>query len=648
MSNTLTKALIGKEDLKFADDEFFPTDTFTRLNYLGGNNTMTKMPDLWKIHYPVINARYYGGSTGALTQATITSALGNIGAVNKRTLVLEPGMWVISSNVDWSAYTNVTFRVMPGAIISHGAFTVNIPNLVAGLYPLFSGTGAVTLSGNVACAYPQWWGGIPIAAASQSSDHTSAIHNMLNCGAKRGFISAGYWMVDADAIQTGQVKAGLNLPSNYSLELMAGAYLQALNMNNDNSYNILCIYNKSNVVIHGAGAKLIGDSANAANKPGVAFDGIGLRIMGATNVWVYDLTATKAWADGFTIGYDDVNSPYPESVNVNLVNCIGTDNYRLGASVVGVIGGGIWGGSYDNNSGTSPQSGIDVEPNDDKGGGSAAEVREFTVSGPILYSNTARGLQVLSTGGLIHSNTFVNIKSYANGEEGIAVVSDAVSQIYDNIFKGNIARSNSQTTDNTDDNIYIYQCENNLFEGNITRQGSSANKPRWGIYNNTTTGTNIFANNDTRSGGKTGNFKNNVAGGSFLSGIVRRSFLLIDNGSVGPTIMPTLTSDVDGDAIGATDNVGKGATTGHYTLSANGSQLTIINETGGLTYTVYRASAELALNSTTVDVSVDCSGVTGNIVLSFFKTSNGTAADLTTLVAGGGLIEVYITYTLAI
>ena len=98
----------------------------------------------------------YGGGT-SYTNATIASALAAIGTMNKATLLLRPGTWVISSSVDWSAYTNVTFKLPPGAVLSHGAFTVNIPNLEAGLYQVFSGAGAVTLSGSTRVVHPEWW-----------------------------------------------------------------------------------------------------------------------------------------------------------------------------------------------------------------------------------------------------------------------------------------------------------------------------------------------------------------------------------------------------------------------------------------------------------------------------------------------------------
>ena len=94
---------------------------------------------------------------GSFTQATIEAALTAIGTANKATLLLRPGTWVISSNADWSAYTNVTFKIVSGAKLS-GAFTVNIPNVQAGLYQIFDSTlGVVTLSGNTKDVYPEWF-----------------------------------------------------------------------------------------------------------------------------------------------------------------------------------------------------------------------------------------------------------------------------------------------------------------------------------------------------------------------------------------------------------------------------------------------------------------------------------------------------------
>jgi hypothetical protein len=81
------------------------------------------------------------------TDSTITYSLSKIGTSTKATILIRPGTWTISTNVDWSAYTNVTFKFAYGAILSHGSYTVKITNIDAGEYQIFSGTGAVTISG---------------------------------------------------------------------------------------------------------------------------------------------------------------------------------------------------------------------------------------------------------------------------------------------------------------------------------------------------------------------------------------------------------------------------------------------------------------------------------------------------------------------
>lgn len=122
-----------------------------------------------------IDAIQYSPNT--FTQASITAALTAIGTTNKTTLLLRPGTWVISSNADWSAYTNVTFNIVPGAVISHGAFTVNIPNPQAGLYKIFDGTGVISISGNTTTVYPEWWTANTIPG---TTDMKAAIQSAVN------------------------------------------------------------------------------------------------------------------------------------------------------------------------------------------------------------------------------------------------------------------------------------------------------------------------------------------------------------------------------------------------------------------------------------------------------------------------------------
>jgi len=111
------------------------------------------------------------------TQATIEAALTAIGTVNKVTLLLRPCTWVISSNADWSAYTNVTFKIVPGAVlqIATGTTTTFGGPFEAGLYKVFDcvGTGKVVF-GNIEQVSPLWFeddttdigAGIQLAIAS--------------------------------------------------------------------------------------------------------------------------------------------------------------------------------------------------------------------------------------------------------------------------------------------------------------------------------------------------------------------------------------------------------------------------------------------------------------------------------------------------
>ena len=156
-------------------------------NYIGWNASGTALEDkaapvaTTATAYVIDALISYGGGT-AYTQATIEAALTAIGTVNKVTLLLRPGTWVISSNADWSAYTNVTFKIVPGMLFSRGAFTMNIPNPDAGLYQWLSGTGAVTFSGDVPTLYPQWWG----AVGDNSTDSTVALQAFFDAIPSRG------------------------------------------------------------------------------------------------------------------------------------------------------------------------------------------------------------------------------------------------------------------------------------------------------------------------------------------------------------------------------------------------------------------------------------------------------------------------------
>jgi hypothetical protein len=117
------------------------------------------------------------------TQASITAALTAIGVVNKATLLLRPGTWVISSNADWSAYTNVTFKIVPGAVlqIADATTTTFGGPVEAGLYQIFHCDGTGNAAG-LRESNPYWFGGSPSASATVNTASIQKAVDSLTAG----------------------------------------------------------------------------------------------------------------------------------------------------------------------------------------------------------------------------------------------------------------------------------------------------------------------------------------------------------------------------------------------------------------------------------------------------------------------------------
>ena len=138
---------------------------------------------------PVYAVTYYPQAScadQASTSAGCTKALLNaIGTTKKATIEYRhntPGTtttYTVAQNADWSAYTNVTFKIASGAMISRGTFTVNIPNRNIGDVPFqwLTGSGAVTLSGNVSHV---WADEFTVNVTPGTTNMTTAIQYAVN------------------------------------------------------------------------------------------------------------------------------------------------------------------------------------------------------------------------------------------------------------------------------------------------------------------------------------------------------------------------------------------------------------------------------------------------------------------------------------
>src|SRR3990172_2617183 len=142
------KGFIGGGDLNLWDGV---TRTFERQTSTGG------VLELNKIYSVVDVLEVYGDGTD-YSDTAINAALARIGTTTKVGLLLQPGTWTISANTDWSSYTNVTFFIPPGAVISYGAHSLYLPRLATGNYQILSGTGIVKILPSVETIYPEWFG----------------------------------------------------------------------------------------------------------------------------------------------------------------------------------------------------------------------------------------------------------------------------------------------------------------------------------------------------------------------------------------------------------------------------------------------------------------------------------------------------------
>jgi len=115
--------------------------------------------------------------------------------------------------------------------------------------------------------------------------------------------------------------------------------------------------------------------------------------------------------------------------------------------------------------------------------------------------------------------------------------------------------------------------------------------------------------------------------------VFRNVDLLIEDGTNANTIKCTLINKFNGDAIAATDNISKGATTGDFTLSASGAILNI--ESSGLSGNVLSCMASLLKGGVNVNVTPYVYRTNNVIYVQLLEMLAGTAQDLTSLADAG-------------
>lgn len=232
------------------------------------------------------------------------------------------------------------------------------------------------------------------------SDDTTAINAAVTtCNAAGGgivYVPPGVYMVNPDYNAGGSVR----LRSNVTLFISPNAILKAIGINNEVSAVIRTITNTGvqNVRVTGGGVVL----GERLTHTGVGGEhGMGIDFRGVANGVIDNLRVLNCWGDGIYIGGEHSN----EGTNILIDKVICDNNRRNGCSIVVGKHVTVSNSFFTNTNGTSPQYGLDVEPDPDPS--VSGLVDQVLLANNHFYGNVGGGL-VLS-GPTVNPNPPTNV-----------------------------------------------------------------------------------------------------------------------------------------------------------------------------------------------------------------------------------------------
>jgi hypothetical protein len=220
------------------------------------------------------------------------------------------------------------------------------------------------------------------AALDGATDDTDAINAAIAAANAAG---GGTVIIDGDAhvsatnaVVSAAEPAAIVMKSNVRLVFSNGAQV-TLEPNDKIGYQMIVCDDLSNFAI--VNAHLTGDKAGHTG--GTGEWGMCLSLLGCTGFTIDGGTFQKGWGDGIYVGAG--TQGYCLRGRIVNVNC--DDNRRQAMSIISVDDVEIAGGRFTNTSGTTPQCGIDIEPNN-----STERLRGLRIIDPYFEGNAADGL----------------------------------------------------------------------------------------------------------------------------------------------------------------------------------------------------------------------------------------------------------------
>lgn len=147
------------------------------------------------------------------------------------------------------------------------------------------------------------------------------------------------------------------------------------------TYEILRLHNISNVELYNP--VIVGDRESHKGKDGEW--GMGISILGSDQVKIINPRIEKCWGDGIYIG----RLKGKQTSNVNIYNAYLNNNRRNGTSITSGSNILMEHSVVLNTAGTSPQSGIVIEPNNPD-----AELNNIILKDIYTYNNYESGIQI--------------------------------------------------------------------------------------------------------------------------------------------------------------------------------------------------------------------------------------------------------------
>lgn len=282
------------------------------------------------------------------------------------------------------------------------------------------------------------------AKGDGTTDDTKAFQHLIDSLAATGggtvFVPTGNYAIDA--------KVSIYLKSRVDLMMQDTLTLLSAIPNNSQSYKIISITDATDVRV--TGGKIVGERYQHTiadpNHPGEW--GMGIGIYSSKKVQIDNMVIVDCWGDGIYINSNGESAEPCKFIVINKV--ISRNNRRQGMSILKSNFVRVKNSKFLYTNGTSPQAGIDIEPN-------TGTARKITIVNSECAYNAGHGIMtwVNSVPTIITDVRIQNNEIHNNGRYGVSLSGG-----------NNINVTNNHIVNNVYPKIYSVNTTNTVLEPN--------------------------------------------------------------------------------------------------------------------------------------------------------------------------------------